>query len=982
MVLSPTQEAAFDAPTHINALVYLHVPTLVFEAPLSAAVTRERATVGLTVGTPTLGALSAVKAEMTVQIDVDGNADGGRQRVRSVSGSTILVGRSGAGRTDGRLDTTRGGTVRVYADYHPYLKAPFISPDGLEQYKDETLYPSDNAAQPPVACAGADRFIITDASAVTLSLTALDADFPSYAVRAGASLASYAWSLGDCTVVSGSATSANVTVSVPRGARWVSLTVTDSNGVSSTTHRLIVVARVEDCTPARLDTLTLTPDGAALSLTVDAAHLPEDVPTGAKVLVAEIENYGTPLIGYAERFSGWLTTERATLQSARARRTALQLSVSSLADFLRQMPLFPQSVNIADGLGGWYAMPDANIDRLMHYALQWHTNALALADFRWSGQGATYPFAAWTTAGASVWADVAALCEAVGHELTADSRGRVRVRGNPHVLPDADQAATYSLPTQRPTGVVTTLGDSRMSRYTLTGVERPSAYWMKAIAILASTSTTAVVSCLAPSNAPASGTGDVTRSNWLVTTQDELNVWAANDWAATHAPPVGDLQLSLANGAHIVEPAERRFVAVELPEALAARYNLTEANNRWTVERVTYSYERGVKRADYTLKKEAVAAAPALTTRQTEADETVQAWAGFDTSIVPTTGAITQAFEGQMSLTQPQLEETLAKLTLRAVLSTRTAAEDVDLLEGGTGETGGGGTDTTANAKSNGGYYEVAVRLSQFWTNAAAFWLDVEGEADAQDRFSAYVQSTLTGATEAASDAWALYIATVSDTFPTLNVTAREAATEDMYCTGGARSGLSQYAAGALTGTAWTRFTEALKAVPDAQLDAWYAVGTTKPLDFYRAYYCALGDTDTFTLPASLLTEAGLAVEGNTTQIWTSRTDGSNLQIRVSGRYEDDVRIVDAFYITVKATGVRTQALMQIGGFNRVDDIGAAFTYTAPAYRADGIYSLTATAPASLAQAQIGYFANNGGRAVTGTPVGQFDITITDLGAR
>jgi hypothetical protein len=203
-----------------------------------------------------------------------------------------------------------------------------------------------------------------------------------------------------------------------------------------------------------------------------------------------------------------------------------------------------------------------------------------------------------------------------------------------------------------------------------------------------------------------------------------------------------------------------------------------------------------------------------------------------------------------------------------------------------------------------------------------------------------------------------------------------------MYCTGGARSGLSQYAASALTGAAWTRFTEALKAVPDAQFDAWYAVGTTKPLDFYRGYYCALGDRDTFTLPASLLDEAGLAVEGNTTQIWTSRTDGSNLQVRVSGRYEDDVRIVDAFYVTVKATGVRTQALMQIGGFNRVDDIGAAFTYTAPAYRADGVYSLTATAPASLAQAQIGYFANNGGRPITGTPVGQFEITITDLGAR
>jgi hypothetical protein len=322
MALTTEQEDAFDDSAFVvNAYVYVLAPELVFEAPLVQANARAKAYVSLEYGVPTFGAIADVKKEMTLQIDINGVADGGRQRVRDKEGdsSLILIGRTAPGNSDGRLIVNQGGTIRVYNEYRPFIKAPYISKDGLTQYKDETLYPGDNEAQPPVASAGTDRLVITEAASATIALDALG-DVPSYAVRSGATLASYEWDLDDGSVTVGTLTSSSLTASFPRGRRYIRLTVVDSNGVSHTTTRLIVVARKEDCTPAQINDYSITPNGTSMSLKVDASKLPISIPTGAKVLVAEQENYSnTTIIGYAERFSGWLGTETAALENARNR---------------------------------------------------------------------------------------------------------------------------------------------------------------------------------------------------------------------------------------------------------------------------------------------------------------------------------------------------------------------------------------------------------------------------------------------------------------------------------------------------------------------------------------------------------------------------------------------------------------------------------------------------------------------------------------
>ena len=992
MALTLLQETAIDRTgTVVNAYLYLHAPVLVFEAALVSGVQRAKAFVALEVGVPSVGTWGAIRPEMMVQIDINGVADGGRQRVRGtdVGNSRILIGRAGTGRVDGRVTVNEGGTVRVYADYRPFIKAPFISPDNSEQYKDETLYTTANAAQPPVACAGTDRLVITNAASVTLALDALG-DVPSFAVRNGASLASYEWVIGDGTVVTGTLASSALTASFPRGGRYISLKVTDSNGQTHTTHRLIAVASIAECVPVTIDSLTVTPSGNSISVTANSAYLPITVPTGAKVLLAEVENYSSTLIGYAERFSGWVSTETVTLTNARTGLTEVTLSLYDIGAFMRANYLFPQSLNIAVDTGGWYRMVKANIDRLMHYALQWHSNVLSLTSVKLSGVGTTYPFSAWTTSGGSFWTDLEELAQAFAHQWTVDCRNTLYVLPHPHVQPDATQAAAYSLPTQRPAGVVTTLTTNRYTRYDMSAHNDPSAYWLEGMALIANETISDVVSCIAPSNAPSFGTSGASRDSWLVTTQAELNVWAANVYISEYSPPVGDLKLSILSPTHFIEPALRQYVAVTLPAYVQARYNVPSAsNNRWTVESITYSYGETGKRAEYVLKKEVVAPAPARNTAQTDATTTVQAWTGFDGSLPYVTGGTIQEFEGLMSLTNAEFRQGLSDLRLIATLSTRTAEEDVIILDGGDPSAPVDPDDTvTINEAITGGYYEIPTRINRFLVNARLYYLSiyVSGAPAEKTLFEGYVNSVLISADAAAVTAWSnsIFVGAASPTFPNLSLAQRQALTEAMYCAGSAQAGLTEFGA-TLTGITvptFTRFNLFDPVLSTAQLAAWYDLGTARPLDFYLLYACTLAPTETVTANAAAI-NASSQVLGVNSHTWGTRADGTNIRIRASGTWEDTNTIKDTFYSLNKTTLAVTYSALVIylrETSNPIAGASSVLTFPVqPPYVASGVYDVTAVT------AVIGWpnlYAIDDNRAIVGTAVGSLSITFSDLGAR
>jgi hypothetical protein len=592
--LTTPERALFDITQFPSvAYCYLSQPELVFEAPLTGAFYSAGAVVALSYGTPTIGAYTDIEPEQTLELwDAEYNAYGS-QRIRLAATSTaIFVGRSAQGNKVGELQIADGATIRVYNERKAWSKIPYISPNGT-QYKDQLAYTTDNASQPPVANAGEDILIIV-ADGTTEATIPLDAlgDVPSFAVRNGATPSSYLWDLDDGTVDTGLVTDSDLTATFPLGERHVSLTVTDSNGITHTAYKFVVIATKAMCTPVRIAEEVLRPSGVSWRLTVNLDELPSGIREGTKVLYTQHDDYSLSQV--AVRFSGWLGTESYKLKSAEKQQKEITIVCYDVAERLRQIHGFPLTVEITSGTSGWYRMPNANIDRLTHHYLQWHTNLLSLADFSWSGQGATYPLPRFTTDGASIWEQGDRLARAIGYALTCNSKGQIRVKGDPLILPTAAQAAAYDLPTQRTSTVVTTLTADDYGEHEFEAALAPAYYWLRGSAVVASASVSNIrsVKASAPSKTPGQGRSTQEETEQLVIGQLELNCRLANRYAARANPRMGNVTLNMVKSRHILEPADMEWIRVVAPTDVRAKYPyLSSEGDRYLVTEIVNRYD-------------------------------------------------------------------------------------------------------------------------------------------------------------------------------------------------------------------------------------------------------------------------------------------------------------------------------------------------------------------------------------------------------
>lgn len=974
----------------IHTFLYIHKPVAVFSAPLVSMQEREGAFVGVNLGSPTLGSYGNIKPEMTLYISRNGNSfGGGSQRVRGVdpSNNRILVGRCGVGIEEGQLSGEIGETVTVYEDYRPFIKAPFITalPE-VQQYKDEQLYPSDNAAQPPVANAGTDVLVVTDfVDFANISFNGVG----SFAVRQGATITSYLWDLKDAEYISGSNTSVNPTVKFNRGVRWISLTVTDSNGISHTTHRLVAVLHRSDCTSAVLSSMTASPFETSMNFELEKVLLSADLPPRAKVLVAEHENYLPAPRQHV--FSGWITQEQQTLDDPSIGRHLVDLKVENVTGFMKRNHLFSQSINAVDSeeVGGWFVMPDANIDRLMHHIVHWHSSILSSCGLTLSGLGGTYPFRALTTSGGTLLENVSRLCQAIGHELVVDLHNFMQVKGDPHVLPTPAQKAAYSLPTQRPTTWVYHISEDEYSSFQLSAENPPSSYWFKAMGQIATydIENIAVVGCTAPSNAPNFGTSESSRNDFLVTSQEELNVWAANLYAATMGNSVAELNVTMVSGVTLHDLVIRGYVTIDLPADVVSRYNL---QGNWTLEQVDYSYGDYGKSAIYTLRKERPALAPARTLPQVEDDSLDQSWNSFDEDIDFTTGDITQGYES-MGLTKEELEDVISRMRLKAFLS------DFATDENGNSDDSGGGGDPTdpetiymTEAKKNGGYWEVSVKLSALFKDLADFYADVDTAPDGEALMTQYIKSRLPDAPSGMPEAWAEGIFDSSGSIPAPDTAARESMTQYMYCEDDILMGLNGYKVNVISSTEWIDWDLAFACITDTQFNRWYNLGAEYPLGTFTSYGCYRTPPVTLTLNLQQIHDEDVVISNAMT--WSGMgtppaTIPRRVLLHVKGVYEDDNYIKDGLYVFDKATNTPTYTPLILAirttfssnhTYTQLALLGAAPPYNPTTH--EYIYSTRFNRP-TLADMNTVRYSLQDTRSEDGTAtIGAFEVIYTDLG--
>ncbi len=598
-------------PADRRLRLYLLSPAVVFAARVNqASFTYPLAEV--TYDTVTTGAYGDIQVGSTVLFGTAAGLDDlGRQRIRKSADATkIYIGASSQGIRDGEVDLADNAYITVLDDYRVWSKPPRIEDDGTI-YKDWDLAFTGNGDEPPpVANGGPGVGLTIDGSyiaTVTFDGTA------SFATADGATIASYLWDVQDGTITVGTAASSAITATFPAGFRWVSLTVTDSNGKTHV-NRIPVMARDPDddaCVSAfEIESHTILPSGQNLKIRITEAIPGTTYPDGTLVMLWD----GDPSSASDRSnmlFVGWHQTDPAQMSATREGLLAdTTLECVDAAGRLAGLPIWPQELIHADTPTAWGEMSEPNIDRFMHYLLIWHTTALAVANFTWSGTGATYKFNIMGVNEGNLYDQINGRAQVMTPDywFTCDRNGRLWVKADPLLQDSGDRTATVQ--------ANLTVADWGELRYV--HQRPPRTHWLKAYAVVASYDVEpSVVVAQAPGNVPGQGASRVERNNQLVINQATFNACEGNRYARLNAFQ-REFAIRIADWslARSFEPAHLTWVTLTVPQAQSAPRGLSFTDERGLPKSLDIRYEmrrEGVVRTADLIWERETSGVPAVT---------------------------------------------------------------------------------------------------------------------------------------------------------------------------------------------------------------------------------------------------------------------------------------------------------------------------------------------------------------------------------
>ncbi len=587
----------------ITPRLYLLQPAVVLAARVNVAAATYPLDV-LSVDGVTAGSVVAAKAGMTLLLgSAAGLDDYGRGRIRrDGEGATLFVGRSSFGTHDGELSVVDNAHVTVWNDFRVWAKVPYLAPSGAI-FKDSDL-PVEwrTTTPPPVAVMGAGFAATIDP--ITSKINVTHNGQSSFAVATGATITGYLWDIADGTLTSGTLTSDAAEVAYGPGFRYVSLTVTDSNGKTHTSRRPVYArdpANDASFDAFQIEGLRATEAGQSVSVRILEDMPRATYPDGTLAMLWEFEPTGS-----ADRdhmlIIGWLGTET---NDVGAGRNGLQrdttLEILDVAARLDTLPGFPQS--LADDASRdtalipaitWSYMIAPDLNKYLHYLLYWHSTALEVADFMIDEAGGEdYPFTLLASAGDSLWNQVDRRARAFlpDRVLTCDRTGTIRVVPDPML---ADVAARTAI-------VQAAIVENEWSDIRYTYQRAPRVHWLRSGAILAgSTEPIGTVFSIAPGDTPGQGLGEMTQGEQLAISQAALNAATGHRYARANAR-LGLLAITLiqddgAPGGRApwreIEPAWKEWVTLTMSAETAARRGLTFANARGMPKEVNIRYNQ------------------------------------------------------------------------------------------------------------------------------------------------------------------------------------------------------------------------------------------------------------------------------------------------------------------------------------------------------------------------------------------------------
>jgi hypothetical protein len=604
-------------PYSVQSYLFLDKPVAVFAARVNmAAASIVYPLTAITFDTVTTGAYTNIKEGQTITLgSAAGDDDYGRTVVRSSTDAVISIGWTSRGTHDGELDVVDNAYITVWDDHRVWAKVPRILDDGTH-YKWGTLVYTDGNPPLPVCVIGRGMgtggFVTGTPAVLTVSLTAAN----SYATATGATISSYLWAVGDGTITVGSTSTAAITATFPAGRRWISCTVTDSNTNTHARWYLVAACTTTGATAPiynfEIEQRTLRAEGQTLSLKIHEAIAESTYPDGCAAILWERENYGGTVGGLAGptgaehvKFTGWHQSHQ---EEGEAKpygiETGTTLEFLDVAGRLATLPGFSQVVERDASPATWLQMADADIDLYLHYLLQWHSTALDVADFTWSGLGSTYPFAALMSDGGSLYDQVDGRAQAIAHRLTCDSSGRLWVKPDPMLLDSGSRTAT----------IIVDIDETDWTSYRYQWTRPPRTHWVWGGGVLTSstdadTATIGAVFCVAPGQAPGQGLSSTRKGSQLVASQTELNAREGHRYAARMNAPMGMITWRLAHGGDAgIEPAHMEWVRNTISAANAAKRGLTWTDAKFLPVEVRYRYDHkdGTRVQEVSAEKEVV----------------------------------------------------------------------------------------------------------------------------------------------------------------------------------------------------------------------------------------------------------------------------------------------------------------------------------------------------------------------------------------
>lgn len=559
----------------------------------------------------TLGTHSVINMGETILFgSTEGADDLGRQRVRLFpTSNTLYFGRSSQGTRDGECDLSDNCYISILRDHRVWSKTPHIADDGTI-YKDSSIaYTDENEVPPPVANAGPGFCGTIDAGTGLITVTFSAAD--SFVTADGAAIASYLWNVGDGTITVGTSASSTITATFPAGFRWIQLRVADDNANYHDTFVPVFARDPDDddsISSFMIESHRITQTGQELSLRVRESIPASTYVDGTLVMLWEDEASG-PTDRDHMVFIGWIQDERAAIEAqATGTLKDVILNCVDVAGRLKALPGFPTILENKATPAKWTEYLAPNMDTYMHHILQWHSTALDVADWTWSGTGSTYAFKILSSDGQSLFDQVNRRAGALipPYMLTTNTKGQMAVLPDPMLQPVADRTST----------VQATLDAGDYSDIDYDYTRPPRVHWLRANSIIASGSAVSTAFAIAPGTAPGQGENAVDSGEHLCVNQAALNAYAGNLYARLNARQ-GRFRVVLAAGDRQgIEPAALEWVRLTIPSTVAAQRGLTFTNERFLCEQIDARYQstRTALIKTYTLTLERETSGTAATT--------------------------------------------------------------------------------------------------------------------------------------------------------------------------------------------------------------------------------------------------------------------------------------------------------------------------------------------------------------------------------